>query len=168
MDEPDSFASGIFIGVDRPLPRSPQVFPLKTKHRMMDETEFCPIADNYPSAQISSKELEDKFREEEAFGRMHPSKLGVLKQQYGDRLRVASMAAISKPDGSARPLHDATHSVKVNQEIKYQDKIICPGPAEIAAIVRETPRRRPHFASVRTFGLLHLLQSRFKIRCGLG
>ena len=71
-------------------------------------------------------------------GRMHPSKLGVLKQQYGDRLRIASMAAIAKPDGSVRPLHDATHSVKVNHEIKYQDKISCPGPAEIASIVRET------------------------------
>ena len=69
---------------------------------------------------------------------MYPSKLGVLKQEYGERLRSASMAAISKPDGSVRPLHDATHSVMVNHEIKYQDKILCPGPPEIAAIVQET------------------------------
>ena len=69
---------------------------------------------------------------------MYPSKLGVLKQEYGERLRIASMAAISKPDGSVRPLHDATHSVMVNHEIKYQDKILCPGPPEIAAIVQET------------------------------
>ena len=48
------------------------------------------------------------------------------------------MAAIQKPDGSVRPLHDATHSVMVNHFIGYQDKIECPGPAEIAAIVRET------------------------------
>eukprot|EP00435_Cladocopium_sp_Y103_P068509 s490_g31.t1 len=137
VDEADSFASGVFVGVDKPLPRSPQVFPLKTKHRKMDETEFSPIADNYPSAQMSADELEKKFREEELLGRMHPSKLGVLKQEYGDRLRVASMAAISKPDGTVRPLHDATHSVMVNHHIRYQDKILCPGPAEIAAIVRE-------------------------------
>ena len=138
VDEADSFASGVCIGVDKPLPRSPQVFPLKTKHRKLDETEFAAIADNYPSAQLSSEELEKKFREEEQLGRMHPSKLGVLKQEYGDRLRIASMAAISKPDGSVRPLHDATHSVMVNHEIKYQDKILCPGPPEIAAIVQET------------------------------
>ena len=38
---------------------------------------------------------------------------------------------------SVRPLHDGTHSVKVNHEIRYQDKILCPGPPEIAAMVRE-------------------------------
>ena len=138
VDESDSFASGVYIGVDQPLPRSPQVFPEKDKHRKLDDTEFSPIADNYPSAQISAVELEKKFREEEALGRMHPSKLGVLKQEFGDKLRVASMAAISKPDGSVRPLHDATHSVMVNHEIRYQDKIICPGPSEIAGVVRES------------------------------
>ena len=46
MDEPDSFATGVRIGFEQPLPRSPQVFPEKGKHRKMDETEFCPIADN--------------------------------------------------------------------------------------------------------------------------
>ena len=117
LDEVDSFASGVYIGVDQPLPRSPQVFPLKTKHRRLDGTELAAVAENYPSAQISSSELESKFREEEALGRMFPSKLGVLKEEYGDRLRIASMAAISKPDGSVRPLHDATHSVMVNHEI---------------------------------------------------
>eukprot|EP00435_Cladocopium_sp_Y103_P022341 s929_g5.t1 len=126
VDETDSYASGVYVGVGKPLPRSPQVFPLKTKHRKLDEAEFTPIAENYPSAQISSEELEKKFREEEQLGWMHPSKIGVLKQEYGDQLRIASMAAISKSDGSVRPLHDAIHSVMVNHEILYQDKILAP------------------------------------------
>lgn len=63
---------------------------------------------------MSAKELEEKFREGEALGRMIPTKMGVAKAKRGDTLRVASMAAISKPDGSVRPLHDGTHSVKVN------------------------------------------------------
>ena len=130
VDEEESFANGVCIGVDKPLPRSPQVFPLKTKHRKLDESEFSPIADNYMSAQMSAAELDKKFREEEQLGRMFPSKLGVLRKEYGDKLRVASMAAISKPDGTVRPLHDATHSVKVNREIKYQDKLLCPGPRD--------------------------------------
>ena len=46
VDESDSFASGVYIGVDQPLPRSPQVFPEKDKHRKLDDTEFSPIADN--------------------------------------------------------------------------------------------------------------------------
>ena len=46
----DSFASGVCLAVEKPLPRSPQVCPPKLKHRRLDDTEFCPIAQNYPSA----------------------------------------------------------------------------------------------------------------------
>ena len=138
VDDPFSFASGVYVGEDMPLPRTPQVFPPKDKQKKLDESEFNPIAENYSSAQLSAAELEAKFREEESLGRMFPSKLSVLQKQYGDRLRVASMAAIVKPDGGVRPLHDATHSVKVNNSIVYQDRIQCPGPAEVATVVRET------------------------------
>ena len=57
----DSFATGVSVGVDEPLPRTPQVFPPKLKHRKYDGTEFNPIADNYVSGQLSAKELEEKF-----------------------------------------------------------------------------------------------------------
>eukprot|EP00435_Cladocopium_sp_Y103_P055945 s233_g18.t1 len=60
----DSFAAGVNVGVEALLPRSPHVFPPKRKHRKPDGTEFT-IADNYISAQISAKELEEKLREEE-------------------------------------------------------------------------------------------------------
>ncbi|CAK9076295.1 unnamed protein product [Durusdinium trenchii] len=79
---------------------SAQVCPPKVKHRKVDDSDFCPIAQNYASADMSSSELETKFREEEALGRMFPSKMGVLREQYGDKLRIASMAAIKKPDGT--------------------------------------------------------------------
>ena len=36
----DSFASGVYVGVDKPLPRSPQIFPRKLKQRRLDETDF--------------------------------------------------------------------------------------------------------------------------------
>ncbi|CAK9076007.1 unnamed protein product [Durusdinium trenchii] len=79
---------------------SAQVCPPKVKHRKVDDSDFCPIAQNYASADMSSSELETKFREEEALGRMFSSKMGVLREQYGDKLRIASMAAIKKPDGT--------------------------------------------------------------------
>ena len=176
VDEQDSFATGVCLGVEQPLPRSPQVCPPKLKHRRLDETEFMAVAQNYPSAQISTKELEQKFREEEDLGRMHPSKMGVLREEFGDRLRIASMAAIQKPDGSVRPLHDATHSVMVNHAILYQDKIECPGPAEIAAIVREATetkeapfcvsadiRAAHRLVKIRRSDRGYMLQSRFQL-----
>ena len=110
VDGEDCFASGVWVGVGKPLPRCPQVFPEKLQRRKLDETEFNPIAFNYPSAQVSSKELEEKFKEEEQLGRMAPTTLPVLTSKYGkEKVRVASMAAIMKPDGGVRPLHDATH-----------------------------------------------------------
>ena len=141
VDVEDSFAS-VCLGVEKPLARSPQVCPPKVKHRKLDDSDFCSIAPNYASADMSSSELETKFREEEALGRMFPSKLGVLREQYGDKLRIASMAAIKKPDGSVRPLHDGTHSVKVNNGIRYQDQLECPGPGEIASVVRTSVETR--------------------------
>ena len=139
VDVEDSFATGVPLGVDAPLPRTPQVYPEKVKHRKLDDSEFNPIANNYQSAQVSSTELEAKFREEETMGRMFPTRLSALKQEFGEeRIRVASMAAIAKPDGTVRPLHDGTHSVQVNNRIVYRDQIQCPGPAEVAAVVRES------------------------------
>lgn len=70
--------------------------------------------------------------------------LPVVTAKYGaEKVRVASMAAISKPDGGVRPLHDATHSVMVNHEIRYADQIQCPGPPEVAAMVREATETSP-------------------------
>ena len=143
VDEEDSFASGVPVGVLEPLPRTPQVFPPKLKHRKWDESEYNPVAMNYPSAKVSAAELEKKFLEEESLGRMFPLRLSVAKEKFGeDKVRVAAMAAITKPDGSVRPLHDGTHSVQVNNAIVYRDQIQCPGPPEVAAAVRETLETR--------------------------
>ena len=58
VDEEESFSTGVCLGVDKPLPRSPQVFPEKTKHRKLDESEFSPVADNYPISTTIFRELE--------------------------------------------------------------------------------------------------------------
>ena len=139
----DSFSTGVPVGVLEPLPRTPQVFPPKLKHKKLDESEFNPLAVNYPSARVSVGDLEKKFLEEEALGRMFPIRLSVAQEKFGaDKVRVAAMAAITKPDGSVRPLHDGTHSVQVNNAIVYKDQIQCPGPPEVAAAVREALESR--------------------------
>ena len=59
------------------------------------------------------------------------------------------VAATMKPDGGFRPFHDATHSVMVNHSIQYRDQLQCPGPAEVAALVREAAESKeaPFFLS---------------------
>lgn len=75
VDDKDSFATGVPLRVDAPLPRSPQVYLRKVVHRKLDKSEFNPIADNYSSAQLSSSESEAKFRSKEELGRMFPTRL---------------------------------------------------------------------------------------------
>eukprot|EP00435_Cladocopium_sp_Y103_P055878 s2941_g18.t1 len=84
VDVKDSFAEGVPVGVLEPLPRSPQVFPPKLKHKRLDDSDFNPIALNYPSAKVSAAELEKKFLEEEALGRMFPLRLSVAKERFGE------------------------------------------------------------------------------------
>ena len=135
----DCYATGVPVGFEEELPRVPQVFELKTKARKLDESDPEHDRKNYPSAAISAEELRAKFREEELVGRMQPTTLGALKSDYPEsRIRIASMGAIVKPDGSVRPIHDGTHGVGVNNGIALTNHVSVPGPGEMAFAVRQS------------------------------
>ena len=143
---PDGFELGVPVGYKEPLPRTPSVFPPKTKHRSLDESPFQEVATNYKSAADFAEKLEEKFREDEKKGMMFCSTMGVLKEMYPDQtILVAAMGAIEKPDGSVRPLHDGTHFVQVNNHIKFQDQLQYPGPHDAAALLRETCETRDSY-----------------------
>ena len=94
---PDGFELGAPVGYKDPLPRTPAVFPPKTKHRSLDESPFQEIATNYKSAEEFAGKLEEKFREDEKKGMMFCSTIGVLKEMYPDQpILVAAMGAIEK------------------------------------------------------------------------
>ncbi|CAE7884862.1 mettl24, partial [Symbiodinium necroappetens] len=133
----DSYVTGVAIGFDEPVPHLPQVYEFKVKSRKLDDSEDEWHRDNYSSAKQTIEQLEQKFKEEEALGRMAPSTLPVLEQRYGkDRVRIASLGSLLKPDGSARPLHDGTHGVRVNNGIRMLNQQANPGPREVVHLVR--------------------------------
>ena len=133
----DSYSSGVSLGYDEPAPHIPQVYEPKCKSRKLDESEEEWLRQNYESANQSSEQLEQKFREEELLDRMFPSTLPVLRERFGpDRVRIASLGAILKEDGTARPLHDATHGVHVNTRIRILNQQANPGPSEVVHMVR--------------------------------
>ena len=135
----DNYCSGVPVGFEEDIPHVPQVYERKTKHRKFDDD--LPEWDraNYSSAKLNAEQLLARFREEESLGRMQSTTLGVLKEKYPpDRIRVAAMAAIQKPDGSVRPLHDGTHGVHVNQGIPQHNLLSVPGPSEIAWMVAQS------------------------------
>ena len=138
----DNFCTGVPLGCDEVLPQVPQVFDFKHKSRTLDESEFDWDRTNYKSAHEFEGPLLEKFREEEQLGRMFPTTLGALKEQFGsERIRIASLGAIGKPDGTARPIHDGTHGVQVNNAIRIESQQAVPGPAELSFVVDEPIRR---------------------------
>ena len=139
----ECFEKGVPLGYDEVIPRVPQVFERKVKWRKLDESSFEAIKDNYTSAKLTVQELELKFREEEKLGRMYPTTFATLAAEHGeDRVRVAAMGAVAKPDGTVRPLHDGTHGVKVNNGIHLVNQTATPGPAEVAHVVSSAKRSR--------------------------
>ncbi|CAE7332120.1 unnamed protein product, partial [Symbiodinium microadriaticum] len=139
----ECFERGVPLGYDEVIPRVPQVFERKVKWRKLDESTFEAIKDNYSSAKLTVQELEQKFREEEKAGRMYPTTFATLAAEHGaDRVRVAAMGAVAKPDGTVRPLHDGTHGVRVNNGIHLVNQTATPGPAEVAHIVSSAKRSR--------------------------
>ena len=142
----DGFEVGVPVGYKSPLPRTPEVFPPKRKQRTLDESQFMEEARNYKSAVEHAEKLEEKFREDEKKGMMFCSTIGVLKKKYPDQpILIAAMGAIEKPDGGVRPLHDGTHYVQVNNNIKFQDQLQYPGPQDAAALLRETSESRESY-----------------------
>ena len=139
----DSYVTGVSLGFDEPAEHIPQVFEYKTKFRKLDESAEEWHRDNYDSAKQTADQLEEKFKAEEALGRMEPTTLPVLRERFGvDRIRVASLGAIIKPDGTARPLHDGTHGVHVNNNIKLLNQQSNPGPREVVHLVRSARQCR--------------------------
>ena len=133
----DSYVTGVALGHDDPVPHLPQVYEYKYKARKLDESDVEWHRDNYSSANETAEQLEKKFMEKEALGRMSPTTLPVLEQKYGkDRVRIASLGSLIKPDGSARPLHDGTHGVHVNNRIRLLNQQSNPGPREVVHLVR--------------------------------
>ena len=134
----ESFATGVPVGFEKPLPRVPAVFPERSKHSKLDESELMAMPKNYRSAEENPRGLEEKFREDEALGLMFPTTMGVLQSMYPSKeIMVAALGAIKKPDGSVRPLHDGTHYVQANNRIGIKDQLQYPGPQDIAGLVRE-------------------------------
>ncbi|CAE7380048.1 unnamed protein product, partial [Symbiodinium sp. CCMP2456] len=128
----DNYARGRRLGVGRPFERVVAVFRPKGKWREYDESEFQAMNENYASAKAVPEQLEKQFEEEEALGFMYPLSEKEARRRFGDTLRVASLGAIIKDDGTVRALFDGTHSVKLNNLITIADKLEFPTPSNAA------------------------------------
>ncbi|CAE7879439.1 unnamed protein product, partial [Symbiodinium necroappetens] len=138
----ESFAEGVPLGWDKPIARTPQVFPKRTTFRKLDQSDFDPSMLNYRSAELNAEQLEAKFREDERAGLMVCTTEAEARRIYGaTSVLIAAMGAVTKASGDVRPLHDGTHGINLNNKIKILDKLQVPGPEdlqEVASRVKES------------------------------
>jgi hypothetical protein len=133
-----SFAEGVHLGYLEALGPTPQVYRPREKEPSYDESEWMPEVGNYFRGDEAAAEkiLEEQFREEEKAGRMCTlSEKEATRRYPGRALRVAAQGILEKPDGGHRISHDATHGVRLNNEIVIQDRLENPGPRELATIM---------------------------------
>ncbi|CAE7730942.1 unnamed protein product, partial [Symbiodinium necroappetens] len=138
----ESFAEGVPLGWDKPIARTPQVFPKRTHFRKLDESDFDPSMVNYRSAEMNAAQLEEKFRQDEQAGMMLCTTEPEARRKYGsEAVLIAAMGAVTKANGDVRPLHDGTHGINLNNSIVILDKLQVPGPEdlqEVASRVKES------------------------------
>ena len=127
---PGTFRTGVELGLQG-MPRVPEVFEAKEKWRKYDPIPWPTDKGNYTSAVDNAMAVQRQFRKEEALGAMVEVEEEEARRDYGPKLRVAALAALEKADHSFRVVHDATHNVGVNSQIKVEDQLRYPGPAEI-------------------------------------
>eukprot|EP00435_Cladocopium_sp_Y103_P057006 s1874_g19.t1 len=99
--QPGSFRSGVPIGVDG-LPRVPAVFEAKEKWRKYDPVVHPGDKENYVSAKKNALAVQLQFRKEEALGAMVELEETEARERYGDKMKVAALAALKKSDHSFR------------------------------------------------------------------
>ena len=138
----ESFAEGVPLGWDKPIGRTPQVFPKRIHFRKLDESDFDPSMVNYRSAELNAAQLEEKFRQDEQAGMMLCTTEPEARRKYGsEAVLIAAMGAVTKANGDVRPLHDGTHGINLNNSIVILDKLQVPGPEdlqEVASRVKES------------------------------
>ena len=119
----ESFSTGVPIGFQCKLPRTPAVFERKTKFRSYEEGDSNLFMDNFTTVRGHEEELENQFKAEAQLGMMVEVSLEEAKRLYpAGRLRIAGLGAIEKSDLSFRVLHDGTHGVDVNAGLRPRDR----------------------------------------------
>ena len=154
-----SFSTGVWIGANEKLPRTPALYERKTKWKHYSEDLESGIPQsksNYGSAKAHKEFILGHFSLEEDMYFMRRERLEVAQAEYGDRLRIAALAALEKSEDSFRIIHDGTHDVLVNPSVKVRDQTRSPGIGEVETIhQRNRQRGGSHFALKEDVGAAH-------------
>ena len=151
---------GVPLGVRGEIPWVSRVYDRKEKgekdeaglHSWVEDSPGETLRDNYSSATSHLDKVKKIVEEEEKKGWIKRMPLSEAKEIYGEDLQVASLGAVPKDPGweEVRVVHDGTHGIQVNTEIKQPNRMTFPQfddlEAAAGALEREGARERMLFA----------------------
>ena len=117
------------------MPRAAAIYEKKIKWALPELGEddgTCTWADNYHSARAIGATLKKQFDQEVEQGHMVRMSVREAKGRWGDKLTIAALGAVEKPDDSFRIIYDASNKVHVNHRIRVQDQVRMPVWQDVA------------------------------------
>ena len=147
MGDPDSdylgemAGTGVRLGAESEVPRIPEVYEEKVKWPLPAASEVSwseeQVRDNYKSAAEHLDKVQVQVDKDIAAGHVVKVPLAEARQRYGSRLKIASLGAVPKDvDWSeVRVVHDATHGVEVNHQIRLCNRMRFPLFDDLEAVM---------------------------------
>ena len=123
-------STGVRLGVDMDMPRTPLVFEEKTRWSVEPTDEdLCDIeSENYASAKENHEDIARQVLEEVEKGTILRMPEEEARRKFRGRLAIAALGAVPKEIGSnkVRLIHDGSYSVDVNRRIRVKDRLRFP------------------------------------------
>ena len=152
-------SKGVPLGVRGEIPMVAEVYDKKVKGDGEDgippfwqDGEDVHHRDNYGTAVAHMDKVKTIVLDEERKGWVRRMQRTEAEKRYGPEMQVASVGAVPKDPSwdEIRVVHDGTHGIQVNSQIKQPNKMPFPqcDDVEVAAIAlqEERPRERMMFA----------------------
>ena len=142
--EKDSFATGVPVGYKEEILLVHSQYEERSKYRKYDESVEMESRENYKSA--TPEILKKQFAEEIELGHMFTLTVEEARLRW-KTLRVAAQGALEKSETEFRIIHDGTHGVNINNEIRNPNLQRFPGVAEQKEIMLLSSSEHPgvHF-----------------------
>ena len=132
-----NYADGVPVGFKKRLPRTPAVFERKTRWRAYDEDDFClELKGNYRSAHGVVPQRREQFTKEVAEKMIVRIPRKEAEEKWGRTPHRPSRGDY-KTGPDRPPLHDGTHGVAVNPNLRIRDQARCPASTAVKHAIGE-------------------------------
>ena len=138
----EEIGSGVKLGVDVELPRTPAMFEEKVQWNLVDpDDRMANVSEKCGTLEENMSEVRKLFEKERSLGWTVEMSDKEAQEAYGEKLYIASLAVVTEKI-KLRLVHDATNKVQVNNRMRVRDQARSPGTGAMRTLLREWQERR--------------------------